>query len=216
MQSIQAKLTVAILVIFLVALSALGGLNYWKARSIITEIIIADTAKEAEKSAGDIGNWLEARKAELAMIAVIPAVQSGNTEAIVPILISAAKVNNIYASINYANLAGVVFSSSGATFNVNDRDYFQRALRGEITITDPLMARGTGKLVSTVVIPVKLDGKVTGVLFAGSDMEGISKMVLSVKAGQTGYASVTQGDGLRIIHPNPVMADAATTAGEER
>ena len=44
MKSIQLKLTVAILTLFLVALSDLGRLNYWKARNIITEIISQDLA----------------------------------------------------------------------------------------------------------------------------------------------------------------------------
>lgn len=35
MNSIKAKLTATILVLFIISLGALGGLNYWRARGVI-------------------------------------------------------------------------------------------------------------------------------------------------------------------------------------
>ena len=206
MKSLQTKLTVTILVIFLVALGALGGLNYWKARQIISNKITNAMAEEAVNSAGDVGDWLEARKGELTLMSVAPLLQSGNPEAIVPFLSNALKVNNIYSAVNYATPAGVAYTAAGRTFTVTDRDYFLRAMRGETVVTDPLVAKDAGQTVITVAIPVKVDGKVTGVLFAGVNMENLTKKVLAVKAGETGYAFITQGDGLRIIHPDKETA----------
>ncbi len=205
-KSLQTKLTVTILIIFLVALGALGGLNYWKARDIIMENLVRDMAEMAEKSANSTGDWLEARKGELMMIAVAPVVQSGNPEAIVPFLANAVRVNNAYDSINYATPTGLAYTAAGTTINVADRGWFQQAMRGEIVISDPLVARDTGHLVAPVAIPVKVNGQVTGVLFAGVNMENLTKKVLAVKVGQTGYAYVLQGDGLVIIHPSKDVA----------
>ena len=57
MKSIQMRLTVTILVIFFIALGVLGGLNYWKARSLIMDAIqeniaiqSADAAKGVEET----------------------------------------------------------------------------------------------------------------------------------------------------------------------
>ena len=206
MKSIQAKLTASILVIFLVALGVLGGLNYWKARSIITENITFDMAKQAETSAGDIGDWLEARKQEMTMMSVAPAIQSGNLEAIVPFMTAAAKANPAYDTISYVNLSGDLINSAGLRTSVAEREYFRRALAGEASITDPLIAKATGSLVAVVAVPVKADGKVVGVINGTVSMEGLAKKVLAVKAGQTGYAFVAQRDGLVIIHPNKELA----------
>ena len=101
MKSIQMKLTLTLLVIFLVALSALGGFNYWKARAIVTEFVARDMQKAAENSAGDVGDWLDARKAEISIMAVAPVVQAGNPEAIVPFLANATKSSKDYDGINY-------------------------------------------------------------------------------------------------------------------
>ncbi|MDR3560620.1 MAG: methyl-accepting chemotaxis protein, partial [Negativicutes bacterium] len=211
MKSLQTKLTVIILVIFLVALSALGGLNYWKAREMISEDLNESLAKMAENSAGDVGDWLEARKAELTIMSVAPVVQSGNVEAITPFLANAVKVNKIYDSIGYALPSGQARNYAGIAVELSDREYFKRALKGEIAVSDPLLSKSNGHLICVVAIPVKVDGKVTGVLYGSVDMASLSQKVLEVKVGQTGYAYIVQGDGLIIIHPNKEVAMKANT-----
>ncbi|MDR3589109.1 MAG: methyl-accepting chemotaxis protein [Negativicutes bacterium] len=222
MKSIQTKLTVTILVIFIIALSALGGLNYWKARTIISEGIITDMTEKATNSAGDIGDWLEARADEMEVMSVAPVVQSGNKEAIGPFLTNVAKVKSVYDSIGFASPDGAFINSLGAVSNVADRDYFQKAMQGQKSVSDPILSKSTGHVVSVVAAPVKADGKVIGVLYGAVDMAGLAKKVLAIKAGQTGYALLAQGDGLRIIHPNKDMAmklnplkDANADAGQK-
>jgi methyl-accepting chemotaxis protein len=206
-KSIQAKMTVTILLIIAVALASLGGLNYWEARSIITASITKEMASQAEKSAGDIDSWLESRKSELAFMALSPAVQGAKIEEIVPYLASVMKVNKVYDGINFASVGGIAYNAAGATFNVSDRAYFQRGIQGATTISDPLVARDTGHFVAAVAVPVKsANGQLVGVLFAGVNLEEITKKVLGVKAGQTGYAYVLQKNGLVIFHPNKEVA----------
>jgi len=53
MKSLQTKLMIAILTILLVALGSMGGLNFWKARDIITQTISTNMVHEAEKSASE-------------------------------------------------------------------------------------------------------------------------------------------------------------------
>ncbi len=222
MRSIRAKLTITILVIVLMALGTLGGLNYWKARQIISDNISTDMTEMAVNSAGNVSAWLESRKGELTMIAAAPAVKGGDLAAIVPYLTNATKANAVYDGINYATPAGVAYSWTGTIFSVADRSYFQRAMRGETAVSDPLVARDTGHLVTAVAIPVKVEGQVAGVLFAGVNMESLNKQVLAIKAGQTGYAFVLQADGLAIIHPSKeqamktnLLTDSNSSAGSQ-
>jgi len=51
LKSIQMKLTIIILVIFIGALGTLAGLNYWKARQIITQNVTTEMEKLAVNSA---------------------------------------------------------------------------------------------------------------------------------------------------------------------
>ena len=206
MKSIQTKLTVAVLAIFLVALSTLGGLNYWKARSIVYDNLVRDVTEIAASSAGDVGDWLEAREGEMAVMSVAPVVVAGNKEAIAPFLAAVNKIDKEYDSIGYATPDGNFINSLNATGNVGDRDYFKKAIQGQASISDPVISKSTRHAVVVVAVPVKTDGRVTGVLYGAVDMSGIAKKVGEIKIGQTGYAYIIQNDGLVIIHPDKAVA----------
>ncbi len=206
MKSIQTKLMVTILIVFLAALGTLGGLNYWKARSIIVENINKELVKEAQASATDIGDWLDSRKAELTMVAGNPVVVGGDMEAMVPILAAAKASGKIFETVAYANLNGDSINGEGFKVGVADRPFFKGAITGQPFVSDPLISRASGNLTVTISVPVKAGDKVVGILFAPTPVEAINKKVLAVKIGRTGYALIAQKDGLTIIHPDKEVA----------
>lgn len=208
MKSIQIKLTVTILLIFLIALGALGGLNYWKARSIIGESITKDMADKVENAASEIGEWLDARRAELVMLSVAPVIRSGNPEEILPFLANAAKANPIYDTICYADLNGAFINSGGGKGSIADREYFRRAVQGQgqVVFSNPVISKSSGCVIVPVAVPVKGNGKVTGVVYGTIKLDSLEKKVLGIKVGQTGYTFVIQKDGLAIIHPDQDLA----------
>lgn len=207
MRSIQMKLTTMMLVIFLVALGTLGGLNYWKARDIITETVTHNMVETTAQSAYDIGEWLGSRRKELTLLSVTPMVQRGNPAEMVPLMSNAVKANNLYRLIGYATPDGNFINSAGATGNILDREYFQKALQGEIAMSDLLFSRfGDNAPVVLIAVPVKNADAIIGVLFGSISAETLTARVLDVKIGKTGHAFVMQGDGLVAIHPDNTIA----------
>ena len=206
MKSIQTKLTITILAIFLVALSVLGGLNYWKAREIIVESVTSNMGEMAVGAAADVANWLKISQSELVGMSLAPVIQSGKSEDIVPFLTSVMKDNAHFESLAFVTPNGIFYDSVGKTGDINQRKYFQKAIQGEMSVGDPVVSPATGKLVSVVSVPVKVNGKVTGVLFGAINMDEITKKVLAIKVAQTGSAYVVQSDGLNIIHANKEVA----------
>jgi methyl-accepting chemotaxis protein len=213
MRSIQTKLTVVILAIFIVALGALSGLNYWKARQIITETLTKDLTELSVNSAGDIGDWLEARKAEMTIMAVAPVIQSGNPDAILPFLANAAKENKFYDAVCFADQSGNFTNSANARGSIADREYFQLAVRGIVAVSDPVISKSTGHLIAPVAVPIKVGDKVTGVMYGTVTLDSLAKKIAAIKVGQTGYAYMLQKNGLIIAHPNkdfPMKLNAVT------
>ncbi len=200
--SLQTKLTVIILTIFVISLGALGGLNYWQANRMLIENIYGELQTTARNEAGNIGGWLAARQGEMAMMAVAPVIQGGKQEDILPFLANAAKANKAYDTIGYIRPDGSYFNSGGATGSLADRDYFKKAVNGEASISDPLLSKSTGHRVTVVAIPVKTDGRVAAVLYGAVDLEKLAQEVQAVKIAKTGYVYVSQGDGTIIAHPN--------------
>ena len=210
MKSIQMKLTVTILIIFLCALGTLGGLNYWKARDLVYTGTVNEIKILATNSAGDVNDWLEAHKFEVAAVALAPTLQTGNKEQIQPFLSYAAKANGRYASFGYVDTAGAGVDSSNVTINLAAREYIQKALKGENSMSDPVVSPATGQLVTVFASPVKTpDGKVAGVFFGAIELTELSKKIGEIKIGKTGYAYMLKSDGLTIANPNKelVMKD---------
>ena len=210
MKSIQTKLTVIILIIFIVALGTLGGLNYWKARDLVSTSTVNEIKTLAINSADEVNDWLAMHRLEVAALALAPTLQTGNKEQIQPFLSHAAKTNGRYSAFGYVDLTGSSVDSSGVATNLGAREYIQKALKGENAMSDPVVSPATGALVAVFASPVKaMDGKVTGVFFGSIELNDISKKIAEVKIGKTGYAFMVKGDGMTIANPNKdqVMKD---------
>ena len=202
MKNIQIKLTCITLLIFCVALGTLGGLNYWKARKIVSDNLNKEIAVLARNSAKDVNDWLEGRKLEVAGIALAPVLQTGNPELIVPFLANATKLNGRYDTFGYMTSTGLTYDKNGAVGDRSTREYFPKAMQGESVISDPIISAATGELVAVVAVPVKVDGKVTGVFFGTLSLAEISRKTSEVKIGKTGYAYMIKTDGVTIASPN--------------
>jgi methyl-accepting chemotaxis protein len=204
------KLTVTILAIFLVSLGALGGLNYWKARDLVYNSTINEIKTLADKAAGDVSDWLEAHKLEIAAYASTPVLKTGDREQVLPYMNAAIKETKRFQSFGYLNTAGTGYDNSGLALNLAAREYVQKALKGEVNVGDPVISPATGALVAVVAAPVKgADGRVSGVFFGAIVLDEISRKVGEVKVGKTGYAYMLKGDGLTVANPNKelVMKD---------
>lgn len=214
--SIQAKLTVMLLLIIVGALCMLGGINYWQARQIISTSLTHDMENVVARSASEVGDWLLARKSELLIAAMDPVIISGNKEAMVPYLRSIAKAMPGMDGVAYAAADGSFIGNSGMTGNVAKAEYFIQGMQGQAVITNPRISPVKGNYVTVVAVPVKSGDTVTGVLFATVDMEGLTKKVTSTKIGKSGYAYVVQGDGTVIIHPDKNVVLKLNTLTDEK
>lgn len=195
-----------ILAIFLVSMCALGGLNYWKARTIITDNVTNNQQAITETTADDIGHWLLTRQTEMAAIARSPIMTSGNHEVMLAYLGSELNNNKFYENIFWVDPDGTLHDVHGVKGNLKSRAYVQAALKGNTTIFDPIKSMTTSKTVMLMAMPIKKGNEIAGVLVGSIDISELEKMISSVKVGQTGYAVLVQSNGLYIVHPNQEMA----------
>lgn len=206
MKSIQTKLTVFILSIVLVSMGILGGVNYWKARQIITGDILKSVQEKTLGTAVEIETWLNGCKLEMAGIALSPVIQSGKVEEIIAFLADVHKKNDRYESFAFVQPNGDSYNNMGTLINLSHRPYIQKALQGEAAVSDPVRSPATGKMSINVAVPVTTNAGVAGALFGSISIEDIAEKVLAIKVGKTGYAYVQQSDGLIIIHPGAEVA----------
>ncbi|MDU2063948.1 MAG: methyl-accepting chemotaxis protein [Sporomusaceae bacterium] len=206
MKSIRTKLVVIMAAICLSSLLLLGGLNYWRALDVITDNAKNNMSDQAITSAEDVGSWLNARKAEINFLAAAPVIQGGKAEEIQPFLRAVMKANPAYGILGFIYPNGSSVNTLGTSVNLGDRPYFKAAIQGNIAVSDPLIPKSGGGLLTAVAVPVKVNGQIIGVLYGSINMQELTQRVLAMKTGKTGYAVLTQSNGLTIAHADPQVA----------
>ena len=116
-----------------------------------------------------------------------------------------ASVGHDYETIFIADPSGKVIAdgNNGAYKNIDisNREYFQKAMAGEISKDNMVISKKTGKPITMIAVPIKgADGKVTAVLAAGLKTAFFNAFT-SIKIGKTGYPVVTNNSALTLAHP---------------
>ncbi len=203
-KSIKTKLTALVIAILILALSGLSLINYLNARRILVRNFETNITSLAQSYGQSVGLWLEARKAEINVLANSPSIKNanGNPSIILENLAPVARQNSMYVMLFYSDLSGSYFTTLGSTDNIADRAYFKRLMAtGKTVISDPLISKTTGYQVVVVAAPVKREGQIIGIVAGIIKVGEIQKMITSIKIGKTGYAYMINGEGLTIVHP---------------
>lgn len=199
-KGIRFKIIVIIIVTLMSALLISTILGYYKAKEILTDNLEKNLTSLAVSSSKEVGLWLDARKAEVVTLANTPLITSGRLEDKMSHLKNEVNRNNLYETFFIADNSGNYVITSGSPGNVSDREYFKNVMQGKVVVSDPVVSRATGKTVIVVASPIMKNGKINGLLGGTVPIDDISQRIGAIKAGDTGYAYMVQGDGLIIAH----------------
>ncbi len=114
----------------------------------------------------------------------------------------------IFSGLSYINIIsakGLVVAStvpdSIGKVNLADREYFKKAMNGEVNVSDIYIARTNGKPAFAVASPIRVEGKVVGVIAGVPDLEKFNeKFIVSFKVFQSGYVSISDSSGMVFAH----------------
>ncbi|MHB1420143.1 MAG: methyl-accepting chemotaxis protein [Bacillota bacterium] len=202
-KSIRMKLIMINIITLVIALLLSAVLSYNKAKVTLKMNMEQTLTSLAVTTSQEVGLWLDARKSEVSTLANTAVLNSSNKKAKLSYLAGEIKRNNIYETFFIADAQGDYVITSGNPGNVKDREYFQKVMAtGQTFVSDPVVSRATGKKVVVVASPIKKSNKTVGLLGGTVTTDDLSRLVASIKAGQTGYAYMVQGDGLVIAHPD--------------
>jgi len=200
-KSLRLKLTIIMILLFVISLCTLAGLNYWQAHKLIQKNIETQLVETAQASAIKIGSTLSTSRTELTTMARSPILSSGNLNAIQSYLYAETSNNkDLYEAISWCDVNGKSLDAFGATRDNAQAPFFQPALSGQTIIFGPSTAEKTGKRVVVIATPTKNAGQITGVLFGIINIESLTTIIDNIKVGETGYAYVLQNDGTTIFH----------------
>lgn len=110
-----------------------------------------------------------------------------------------------FSFMGVANTDGVVVASTiPATINklsIADREHFQRAMKGEVYISEVQISRTLKKPACNIDAPIRAGDKVIGVIFGVVDLEKINRELIDpVRVLRTGHISIADATGVVFAH----------------
>jgi methyl-accepting chemotaxis protein len=120
------------------------------------------------------------------------------------------------------DLRGTCYAASDKKFmgvSLADRGYFKDALAGKANIGEAALNKVTGQPFVPIAVPIlSPEGKIIGVVANILDIGYLSELIAGAKIGKTGYAFMTNKEGIAIAHPdkeNILKLNLSTLEGME-
>ena len=171
----------------------------------ITESTLRTVVAWVDDRKVDVGYWSESALFKLATQSPVVATASrtkANSE-----LLKLKETYGYYEDIAITDAAGNIVAGSTpgmiGKVSLKDRQYFKKAMGGQIAISDVLKSRNSGSPIFVLAAPIKGDSGVGGVLFAVVQFQAFSESTVGkVKIGEHGYAYMVNRAGLVLAHPD--------------
>ncbi len=196
-----------------IAASIAGYMSYQSVRRLIVKNLEQNALLEVRNRSNKIDRWIETRKAEIETLANTPPVRSMNWLVAQPYLKS--EVNRLPEFEHFALIEpdGSYFTTKvgRAAANVSDRRHFQKAMAGEVYVSDPTVSRTLKQQIIPISAPVRPKvgaptsdtiQKPIGVMNGVIKIQRLAQVVGKLEYGAGTYAFVLNSQGVPIVHPD--------------
>ncbi|MEG0641561.1 MAG: methyl-accepting chemotaxis protein [Clostridium sp.] len=216
MKSIKQKLIIFLGLLIIIICIGLGTISFINSSNALTLNIEKTLPTIAQQSSSNIQGRVQGQLSSLEIIAARNDLKDPKNPWAnkMPILLDEVKRSGSI-KMGIADINGNVQYSDGKSSNVKERPYFQKALSGEVNISDPLISKVDGSIVIVYAVPIKNNNDIIGVLVSTRDGNKLSELTNETKFGQTGNAFMLRKDGTTIAHSNKDMVIKMANVIEE-
>ena len=203
MKSIQRKIAIRVLSMIGVAALLCGGIgiftNFNNSQNLLSQNLEATATLAAERV------YFELTSYENAVVSLGMVPQLSNSTPV------SEKQEIVQQWVDtYGMARGNLLDTSGNSLfdgnNYADREYFQKAMDGEVWVSTPTISKITGELSIMVAAPVWRDGKVNssvaGVVYVVPPETFLNNIVNTIHISENSAAYVISSDGTTIADPD--------------
>ncbi|MFE8697423.1 methyl-accepting chemotaxis protein [Cytobacillus sp. FJAT-53684] len=212
MKSLKTKLIVVIVPIICIALVLVAYINHNKAKEFLEEDFEKLSLTNLEKTQKELDGAFSIHIERLKGFSHSTEMSSKDVNIQQSYLKRIAQQFPEYSLLFVADEKGTAITSTDVETNIADREYFQLIMSGkDSTISDPVVSKADQLTTVVFAVPIKNDNNQTiGVLGGTYPIDSLQQLVADVEIGDTGYASITQHDGLFIGHPSEEIVFKST------
>ncbi|MHB8127568.1 MAG: methyl-accepting chemotaxis protein [Mobilitalea sp.] len=197
MNSIRMRISLGFAIIILIACAGIGIISYWNASKVLVNNT-GDNMKVIAIEATEIINLkLHSVINALDVIANDDSIRSKEVTIEDKLQLLEQEIERSgNLSMGIADGAGNATYTDGTTESLISQSYFIKALSGKYAISDLLLNKETKTVRLVYAVPIRSEGKVTGVLLAIRDGLELSEIIQSIDIGTKGsraYILSTRG-----------------------
>ena len=148
-------------------------------------------------------SWTYERTQDIVTLAGIARISSMNPETANEAIKQYYKYWGIYETIFLVGPDGVsIATSDDKPLNVSDRAYFKEALKGRVTLSEPVISKATGNLIIVFVSPVRSKGgEIVGVIGETITVKTITQILIKNRSGETSESYLVNQQGYFVTAP---------------
>ncbi|MDF5709770.1 MAG: ATP-binding protein [Nostoc sp. S4] len=182
--------------------------TYQAARNLMLKDLRKSAFLEVQRGVAEIEEWLHVRQAEVQTLANTSTVRSLNWSVAEAYLKAEVKRIDEFFLFQIANPDGSYSNTKvgRSNKNIQDRDYFQKAIAGKSNISDPFISRSTGIPLIAISTPIWSNSfsssSPIGAFQGNVRVDRIAGVVNSLHYGGNSYAFALNSQGQAIVHPN--------------
>lgn len=201
MKSIKLKIVTYFSAIIIAICAVLGYISYHEASSVL----VSSTKYDLEIIASQVSKTIEARMQEqlgkLETLASQPRISDPENSAEDKlILLNQELKRSGHQIVDLIDVNGHAVATNGKTYELKERLFFQKALSGESYVSDPLVSKEDGTIIIVYAVPIKENGKITGVIAAVRDGSDLSNVVSDINIGENGETFIINKEGTLVAH----------------
>lgn len=179
------------------AISLIAGFVMYYA---VTRLLISELENSlvrfAQQGATTVDNYVSARTFEVKSIAANSIIKDAS-------LPFSERLDELkkqlyldrYRRLSLADTQGYAVTTDNQRLYVGDREYFQKAMKGETIVSDPIVSRVDGTAVIVFAVPITEKDEVTGVLYATYSADVLSLMTDKIKLKDNGSTFIINKSG---------------------
>jgi methyl-accepting chemotaxis protein len=212
--SLRNKFLIPTLVLIVVGLGVATIVGYLNSVGALEKAYVTQVRSITTTTADQITNWMNDRTVEIELLAKNSLYGTATMESasmahkVVNREMAAYKKSKpYYELLLLSDDKGAIRSSSNESIigkiNIADRDYFKKAAKGIVNVSEPLISRASGNPVVTIAVPIYRGESVMGVLVGAVDFAVFAKQFVDpIKVGDSGYVYLLNKDGRVMTYPD--------------
>ncbi len=210
-KNFKTKLILLMVSLMIVPLIIYGVISIYEEKNLINDSVYNNNMQLAKGLASEINAIITNSEITINSMTQVKGIKNMNPEAMAGVLDAVTNENPYIANIYVMDHSGMqIYKSTGSLGTRADRDYFQKAIKGERNFSNVLISGSRNVPIVVYASPIKNNGDIVGVIGASIDLEELSAIASSYKPGNTGYGFIVENSGKVIGHPDKEMVSNMT------